>query len=242
MDNVHNFNVRFDDTQRVYGADGTTFTPHVSGDGIISWTNDGGKENPADVCIKGVKGDSVNFRGAHDPTVNYRVCDVVTHIGNAYICIKTGTQGHIPEEEEFFAKLCERGGKGDPFTFEDFTPEQLESLRGPRGNTGTVEAWSKITVVPTAGVNLNCGINTMTVIDVASFTGTAFGAITLMQGAPLYDNEWGITVIQGATAKPITLPSITWGLGIAPTFGADSTTVMRLYYVGEVLCGEWVSV
>lgn len=31
---------------------------------------------------------------------------------------------------------CEMGSKGDAFTFDDFTPEQLESLRGPKGDTG----------------------------------------------------------------------------------------------------------
>lgn len=48
------------------GKDGTTFTPSVSEDGIISWTNDGGKENPAPVNIKGPKGDS----GVASGTVN----------------------------------------------------------------------------------------------------------------------------------------------------------------------------
>lgn len=30
----------------------------------------------------------------------------------------------------------ETGAKGDAFTYDDFTPEQLESLRGPKGDTG----------------------------------------------------------------------------------------------------------
>ena len=38
------------------GAAGTTFTPSVSADGTLSWTNDGGKENPTSVNIKGPKG------------------------------------------------------------------------------------------------------------------------------------------------------------------------------------------
>ena len=38
------------------GTDGTTFTPSVSNEGIISWTNDGGKQNPASVNIKGPQG------------------------------------------------------------------------------------------------------------------------------------------------------------------------------------------
>lgn len=40
------------------GQDGTTFTPSVSADGILSWTNDGGKENPASVNIKGPAGEA----------------------------------------------------------------------------------------------------------------------------------------------------------------------------------------
>lgn len=38
------------------GATGTTFTPSVSEDGTLSWTNDGGKTNPASVNIKGPQG------------------------------------------------------------------------------------------------------------------------------------------------------------------------------------------
>jgi hypothetical protein len=34
------------------GANGTTFYPAVSVDGIISWTNDGGKQNPEPVDLK----------------------------------------------------------------------------------------------------------------------------------------------------------------------------------------------
>ena len=40
------------------GQDGTTFTPSVSSDGTLSWTNDGGKDNPTPVNIKGEKGDT----------------------------------------------------------------------------------------------------------------------------------------------------------------------------------------
>ena len=38
------------------GATGTTFTPSVSADGTLSWTNDGGKTNPDSVNIKGPQG------------------------------------------------------------------------------------------------------------------------------------------------------------------------------------------
>ena len=39
------------------GGDGTTFTPSVSSEGVISWTNDGGKTNPQSVNIKGPQGE-----------------------------------------------------------------------------------------------------------------------------------------------------------------------------------------
>ncbi len=39
-------------------VNGTTYTPSVSADGVISWTNDGEKDNPDPVNIKGPKGDT----------------------------------------------------------------------------------------------------------------------------------------------------------------------------------------
>lgn len=38
------------------GAPGTTFTPHVDGNGNLSWTNDGGLDNPATQNIRGAAG------------------------------------------------------------------------------------------------------------------------------------------------------------------------------------------
>ena len=40
------------------GIDGSTFTPAVSSDGMLSWTNDGGLPNPEPVNIKGPSGDN----------------------------------------------------------------------------------------------------------------------------------------------------------------------------------------
>ena len=40
------------------GGSGATFTPHVSTEGVISWTNDGGLLDPEPVNIKGAKGDA----------------------------------------------------------------------------------------------------------------------------------------------------------------------------------------
>jgi hypothetical protein len=43
-----------------------------------------------------------------------------------------GNDGYTPQKGiDYFD-----GEKGDPFTYDDFTPEQLEALRGERGHSG----------------------------------------------------------------------------------------------------------
>lgn len=54
------------------GKDGTTFTPSVSAAGDLSWTNDGGKANPAPVNIKGPTG-ATGPQGA--PGADYTLTD-----------------------------------------------------------------------------------------------------------------------------------------------------------------------
>lgn len=43
-------------TRYIQGPPGTTFTPSVSPEGVINWTNDGGKENPQSRNIRGPAG------------------------------------------------------------------------------------------------------------------------------------------------------------------------------------------
>lgn len=38
------------------GQSGATFTPHLSDDGVLSWTNDKGLSNPAPICLRGNDG------------------------------------------------------------------------------------------------------------------------------------------------------------------------------------------
>ena len=53
-ENEQNLNVDFGELQTVGGA---TFIPNVSNEGVISWTNDKGLQNPTPVNIKGDKGE-----------------------------------------------------------------------------------------------------------------------------------------------------------------------------------------
>lgn len=43
-------------SQGVAGNDGVTFTPSVSSEGVISWTNDGDRSNPQSINIRGPQG------------------------------------------------------------------------------------------------------------------------------------------------------------------------------------------
>lgn len=76
----------------------------------------------------------------------------------------------------------EKGNKGDAFTYEDFTEEQLAALKGPKGDPGT-SSWNDLTDKPS-------GIDTI-VTDLkgyAKLTGAAFtGAITVQN--PTADNH-----------------------------------------------------
>lgn len=95
------------------GLQGFYFIPNVDINGNISWTNNGDLNNPDTINIKGPKGDKGDkgdqgIVGPEGPV---------------------GPQG--PQGNDGI-----QGPKGDPFTYEDFTAEQLEGLRGPQGESG----------------------------------------------------------------------------------------------------------
>ena len=76
-------------TEALARSTGVTFTPHISLDGVISWTNDGGLDNPAPVSVKGATGDK-GETGATGATGRRE---------NAEKKVTKGIQG-IPEKSE----------------------------------------------------------------------------------------------------------------------------------------------
>ena len=58
-----------------------------------------------------------------------------------------GDKGDPFTYEDFTPEQLEalKGSKGDPFTYEDFTPEQLEALKGPKGDKGDPFTYSDFT-------------------------------------------------------------------------------------------------
>ena len=58
-----------------------------------------------------------------------------------------GDKGDPFTYEDFTPEQLEalKGSKGDPFTYSDFTPEQLEALKGPKGDKGDPFTYSDFT-------------------------------------------------------------------------------------------------
>ena len=81
-------------------------------------------------------------KGPHNPLIAYNILDAVEYQGNGYYCVKIVPEnsGILPTNTEYFKLAVTKGGPGVPgpasigppgpaFTYEDFTPSQLEALR-----------------------------------------------------------------------------------------------------------------
>lgn len=106
------------------GKDGVTFTPSMSDDGDLSWTNDGGKANPQTVNLKGPKGGT----GAPGPRG-------APGNGISGIALKNGT--HAPGTSDVYTITLT---DGTTFDFEVYNGangqgagDMLASVYDPRG-------------------------------------------------------------------------------------------------------------
>lgn len=108
--------------------DGTTFTPSVSDEGVLSWSNSDGKENPAAVNIKGPKGDKGDpgKDGVDGSPGADGLTPTIGENGNWYFDnVDTGKPSRGLQ-----------GEKGTAFQYSDFTSEQLAALKGEPGAKG----------------------------------------------------------------------------------------------------------
>lgn len=129
------------------GKPGAVFTPKVSTDGEISWTNNADLENPTPVNIRGPKGEQGAGFVVNDNFVSLGALELAVpnpEPGDAY-----GVGLEAPYDIYIYGKTSgwtnhgklqgAKGEKGDPFTFDDFTEAQLEALKGATGTTFTPE-------------------------------------------------------------------------------------------------------
>lgn len=74
--------------------------------------------------------------GKYDNSTEYKRLDIVENNGSSYIFLKDSI-GVAPVGDNIVTMLIAgKGGKGDAFTFDDFTPEQLAVLKGDKGDPG----------------------------------------------------------------------------------------------------------
>lgn len=98
------------------GETGTTFTPAVSQDGVLSWSNDGGKQNPESVNLKGptvpktsnlLKGDGAGGMAIATPDTDYLTTAPVTSVngqtgevkGTFYVTVTQGDDDSITADK-----------------------------------------------------------------------------------------------------------------------------------------------
>ena len=111
------------------GNTGVTFTPHVDADGNLSWTNDGGLENPQTVNIKGPKGADSTVPGPKGDKGD-------NGIGLTGPQGRTGEMGIGLEFNWDGTKLGIKRTVDDEYTYVDL--KGTTGARGLKGNTGNI--------------------------------------------------------------------------------------------------------
>ena len=126
------------------GSVGYTYTPNVSPEGLISWTNDGGLENPDPVNIKGPKGDKgdTGLQGPQGTPGEKGEKGATGQQGPQGLKGESGKsayqiwidQGNSGPESAFIASL--KGAKGDQGIQGPVGPKGEIGAQGPKGPQG----------------------------------------------------------------------------------------------------------
>lgn len=110
------------------GEDGATFTPSVSSDGTLSWSNDKGLANPASVNIKGEAG-AAGAKGDKGDPFTY---DDFTAAQLAALKGEKGDKGDKGDKGE----TGEQGVKGDKGEQGEQGQQGIQGVKGDTGATG----------------------------------------------------------------------------------------------------------
>ena len=192
--------------QRIKHTPGVTFTPTVSADGVISWTNDGGLENPEPVSIRGPVGPTPNITAT--ATVNDTTGTPAVTVS------KSGTDEAPVLAFEFSGIKGKDGKDGTPGT--DGTPGEP----GPIGPTPNITA--------TATVNDTTGTPAVTV----SKSGTDEAPVLAFEfsGIKGKDGKDGTPGTDGAPGEPGPIgptPNITATATVDATTGTPAVSVTK---------------
>ena len=145
------------------GTNGVTFTPSVSGAGVISWTNDGGRTNPTPVNIKGEQGNPAYIWirwASRNPVSDADIGE----IPDAWMGVYGGASAAAPThytDYQWYEVKGEQGEHGDPITAVERT-----SGDGSPGTDDTYTVYVNSTAVGTIIIhNGSDGIGTVNSIN-----------------------------------------------------------------------------
>ena len=167
------------------GTDGVTFTPSVSEAGVISWTNDGGEDNPDPVNIMGPPGAAAGFgtvtatadnTSSETPSVDVQSSgpDTAKNFTFAFSGLK-GNPGETPDIEIGTVTTLEPGQDATA-DITGTTPNLSLSLGIPKGQPGT----SVSRIERTSGTGAAGTTDTYTMYD---SNDDAIGTFTVYNGA-----------------------------------------------------------
>ena len=164
---------------------GALFTPVMSSDGVLSWTNNAELENPEPVRI------ALNPRGEWSSTATYTNPDVVKYQGSSYFAKKSVPAGTKPTNTSYWIKMVDKGDAATVAVGTVTTGQPGSSVvitnrgtntdaifdftipKGQKGDTGTISVGTVTT--GSAGSNatvVNSGTNTDAVFDFSIPRGT----------------------------------------------------------------------
>ena len=149
------------------GKDGVTYTPSVSADGMLSWTNDGGRSNPTPVNIKGPKGDA-GAQGAKGDTGDR---------GPQGEAGTNGTDGvtFTPSvSASGMLSWTNDGERANPTSVNIKGPKGDAGAQGPKGDTGDAADLTGLTLSYNNGVlSLKNGSTTLSTVRLSDLATAA---------------------------------------------------------------------
>ncbi len=147
------------------------------------WENIGLKGDKGDTGAQGPQG----IQGETGPSGTdglsaYQIWLNAGHTGTEsdFIASLKGEQG-IQGIQGLTGETGATGPKGDPFVYADFTPEQLEALRGPQGTAGADGITPNITIGTVT--TLEAGTNATVSLDATSTTANPVFNFGIPKGA-----------------------------------------------------------
>ena len=150
------------------GADGVTFTPSVDSSGNLSWSNDGGRQNPETVNIKGPKGEDYDPADIQNLQKTKAPIIVAEKFGNPVV-IEDGISGFaVNRLKVSFAP--KQAGTGDP------APDNVRPISGMTGVSISRTGKNLLHVDDSLKLAFNSNYNNWTSTNgVVTITGNATG-------------------------------------------------------------------